>query len=259
MKMKTFAVITGASRGLGRSICLELASKVGPDSTFVLMGRANDKLLETSGLMKHVNPGLSTFLVVADALHATFDQYEGQLKEAKGSQEYESAIIIHNAGSLGNQGTFVQDFHDLATMQDYYKVNVFAVMLLNSAFVKLFSEPNLKQKVVVNISSLAAVQPFDTWGSYCSGKAARDSLFQVFASEENGRWRVLNYAPGPLDTDMISSLLEDSCTLEKTRQMFLDMKKTGQMLTAKQSAQKLVEILQQDAFKQGQHLDYFDA
>ena len=41
-------------------------------------------------------------------------------------------------------------------------------------------------KTVINISSLAALQPFVTWGNYCAGKAARDALFKVLALEENG-------------------------------------------------------------------------
>ena len=40
-------------------------------------------------------------------------------------------------------------------------------------------------KTVINISSLAALQPFVTWGNYCAGKAARDALFKVLALEEN--------------------------------------------------------------------------
>ena len=41
------------------------------------------------------------------------------------------------------------------------------------------------RKIVINISSLAALQPFVTWGNYCAGKAARDALFGVLALEEN--------------------------------------------------------------------------
>ena len=54
---------------------------------------------------------------------------------------------------------------------------------------------------VVNISSLAAVQPVKRWGLYCTGKAGRDMLFKVMAAEDPDI-RVLNYAPGPLDTGM---------------------------------------------------------
>ena len=85
----------------------------------------------------------------------------------------------------------------------------------------------------MNVSSLAAVQAFPTWGVYCAGKAARDMFTAVGASEmagkvcscaalvENGERKLdarfvvqrplvsmLNYAPGPMDTDMQASLRE---------------------------------------------------
>ena len=40
-------------------------------------------------------------------------------------------------------------------------------------------------KTVINISSLAALQPFASWGNYCAGKAARDAMFKVLAVEED--------------------------------------------------------------------------
>ncbi len=67
---------------------------------------------------------------------------------------------------------------------------------------------------VVNVSSLAALEGFDTWGLYCTGKVARDMFCQTIALEEMliqqaevphvelsehpamQRVRVLNYAPG---------------------------------------------------------------
>ena len=63
---------------------------------------------------------------------------------------------------------------------------------------------------VVNVSSLCAVQAFESWGIYCAGKAARDMYHAVLAQELSKRSGdntgskilVLNYAPGPLDTDM---------------------------------------------------------
>ena len=39
--------------------------------------------------------------------------------------------------------------------------------------------------MVINISSLAALQPFVSWGNYCAGKAARDAMFKVLALEES--------------------------------------------------------------------------
>ena len=48
----------------------------------------------------------------------------------------------------------------------------------------------------------------------------RDMFFRVCAAEEEGT-RVLNYAPGPLDTDMVhKEILEGEGTTKQTREMF---------------------------------------
>ena len=118
----------------------------------------------------------------------------------------------------------------------------------------------MKNKLVINISSLAALQPFETWGSYCAGKAARDSLFKNMAVEEGEDWTVLNYAPGPLDTKMIQDLLDDKNTHANIRSAFENMKSSNSLLTPEQSAKRLIEILNKPkgAFKSGDHIDYFD-
>lgn len=54
---------------------------------------------------------------------------------------------------------------------------------------------------IVNISSLAALQAFESWSVYCAGKAARDMFYQALAKELKVQSldqsiKVLNYAPG---------------------------------------------------------------
>lgn len=55
----------------------------------------------------------------------------------------------------------------------------------------------------MNVSSLCAMKPFKNWALYCSGKAARDMMFQVLALEEPDV-RVLNYAPGKEGSSLIA-------------------------------------------------------
>lgn len=68
------------------------------------------------------------------------------------------------------------------------------------------------QLIIVNVSTLAAIQAFPSFGIYCMAKAAREMFHKVLAEEqkstpENGI-KVLNYAPGPLDTDMQTQIRE---------------------------------------------------
>lgn len=57
---------------------------------------------------------------------------------------------------------------------------------------------------LVNMSTLAALQPFPSWSLYCAMKASREMFFKTLAieREQDGNIKVLNYAPGPVDTNV---------------------------------------------------------
>lgn len=119
----------------------------------------------------------------------------------------------------------------------------------------------------VNISSLAAMQPFETWGIYCSVKAARNMFMQVISSEaeiltqqssnKKAVVRTLNYAPGPLDTDM-QTTIRDNAPHEPQREYFKGLKDQDTLVKPIDSAKKLMAILELDEFKNGSHIDYYD-
>ena len=76
------------------------------------------------------------------------------------------------------------------------------MILLNAAFMRFISAMSSKVTVkIINITSLCAVEPFKSWGLYCTSKAGRDMLFRVLAAEDPDV-RVVSYSPGPLDTGM---------------------------------------------------------
>ena len=114
---------------------------------------------------------------------------------------------------------------------------------------------------VINISSLAAVQPFDCWGTYCMTKAARDMLHRTIALESEHRdlkVKTLNYAPGPLDTDMQGDIRHGMPLTSPLTEVFTSMHENGELLDPRDSATKLVQLLAEDCFESGSHVDVFD-
>jgi NAD(P)-dependent dehydrogenase (short-subunit alcohol dehydrogenase family) len=107
-------------------------------------------------------------------------------------------------------------------MIENFQSNVTSTCYLTSQLLYKYKEKQydinnniVTELIIVNISSLAAIQPFSTWGLYCTGKAARDMFFSTIAAENrNGTVSVLNYAPGPLDTDMQTEI-RDAPLLDK--------------------------------------------
>lgn len=90
---------------------------------------------------------------------------------------------------------FTTSFTDLAEVDAYLSLNVSSCWCLTARVLQVFPRRPDLRRTVVNISSLCALQPFRSWGLYCTSKAARDMMFKVLALEEPDV-RVLSYSPG---------------------------------------------------------------
>ncbi|KAE8628788.1 hypothetical protein XENTR_v10000222 [Xenopus tropicalis] len=159
-------------------------------------------------------------------------------------------------GSIGDVSKMFVDFSDPKEVTDYMMFNVSSPLCLTASLLKTFPRRPDLQRVVVNVSSLAALQPFKSWALYCSGKAARDMIFRVLAEEEKDV-RVLNYAPGPLDTDM-HVVARTQTADQELRRFLMDRKEKGKMVDIQVSAKKMLDLLEADAYKSGDHIDFFD-
>ncbi|NWR07151.1 SPRE reductase, partial [Paradoxornis webbianus] len=165
-------------------------------------------------------------------------------------------LFLTPAGSLGDISKSFLDLTDLQEIDAYFSFNISSALCLTSTALSAFGGRPGCSRTVVNVSSLCALEPFPSWALYCAGKAAREMLFRVLALEEPGL-RVLNYAPGPLDTDM--QLLARSRTADPgLRQRFQRLQEEGQLIQCSVSAQKLLRLLQEDSFPSGAHVDFYD-
>lgn len=186
----------GASRGFGRAIAVELGKVVGAGSTLLLLARNKELLEVTRDMCRDVRPGLAVEVQSLDLSTADKDAFEKVVRAHQGSADHEVAMVVHNAGTLGQDGRrvtvrhlqalsgtgtstdtvhtcpslFWQDLTDMEEMSAYYRVNLFHVICLNSVFTSVFPKSRM---AYINISSILALQPLTTWAHYCGGKAAR--------------------------------------------------------------------------------------
>ena len=166
------------------------------------------------------------------------------------------ALVIHNAGSLGKVGQTASEMDDVAEWQRYLDLNLSSTILLNTLFLQKFPKSSGVNVSVVNITSLCAVQPFRSMGYYCVGKAAREMFFKVLADEEP--WLdVLNYSPGPVETDM-TDIIVANVKDDAIRQSFNDMRKNKTIVTVEQTTAKFLEVIGAKKYKSGGRVDYFD-
>ena len=182
-------IVTGASRGLGLALARVLVER---EWRLVVDARGADALERAvAGLERVIAiPG-----DVADPGHRR------ALVEAAGER---IDLLINNAGVLGPspQPTLAQ--YPLPELARVYQVNVFAPLaLVQEALPRL-----TPGAAILNISSDAAVEPYEGWGGYGSSKAALDQLTAILAAE-HPELRVYSVDPGDMRTQTYQEAFPD--------------------------------------------------
>src|SRR5688572_20475715 len=175
-------IVTGASRGLGLSLTRTLS---GRGWTLAVDARGGEPLERAvSGLAGVVAvPG-----DVADPEHRRL------LVEAAGEP---IDLLVNNASALGPTPLPTLGAYPLEELRSVYDVNVLAPL----ALVQL-ALPRLSAGArIVNVTSDAAVEAYETWGGYGSSKAALAQVSAVLAAENPGL-RVYAVDPGDMRTQM---------------------------------------------------------
>jgi len=97
---------------------------------------------------------------------------------------------------------------------------------------------------------------------YCAGKAARDLFHSVLAKEESAggvaNVRVLNYAPGMCETAMSEELAESDRLDSELSTVYRTALSGKTMVRPKDTAEKLVGIIERNEWRNGDHIDFWD-
>ncbi|XP_031549616.1 sepiapterin reductase-like [Actinia tenebrosa] len=246
-------ILTGASQGFGAAIAVDIAKqavKTKNPMTFILTARSIEGLEKTKTAVEQIHSSAKVHCVSADLEDiSTISSSLKIIFEKVNPPDFSTALLINNAAKLGDISKRIQDFEDPKELQDMFNLNVTSQFFLMSNFIKTFADV---KRYVVNISSLFAIQEAAGFSLYCTSKAASEMAHKVMAAEEPDV-RVLCYAPGPLDTDMNDKILATARNKEVK-----NLLKKENVLQPEQSSAQLINLLLEDKFKSGEHIDYFD-
>ncbi len=188
--MRTTALITGASRGLGRALAERLAAD---GWNVVIDARDGDALEEARAWIDAAGPGSVVALAgdVDDPVHVA-----ALVGAAAGQGRFE--LVVNNAGTLGPSPLPHVASLRTGDLERAFRTNVVAPLRIIQAAL-----PHLRavHGAVVNITSDAAVEGYEGWGGYGASKAALEQLSRVLAAEEAGV-RVYWVDPGDMRTQM---------------------------------------------------------
>ena len=191
------AIVTGASRGIGRAICIALA---GEGATIVLVARSLPKLQEAAELVKQT--GGKAEIIPTDLL------LEDSIKDLVKAVEKKFGrldILVNNAGI-----THSSKFEETKT-QDWLRclqVNATAPFILcRDALPLLRKSPT---SYIINISSVVGVKGYPLQSAYTASKHAVRGMTISLAEELNAtNVRVHLICPGGVDTELIPRVRPD--------------------------------------------------
>ncbi|MGZ4677414.1 MAG: SDR family NAD(P)-dependent oxidoreductase [Acidimicrobiia bacterium] len=180
MRIEGTALVTGASRGIGRGVALELARRgydvvatmrdvtAGPDLADLSGGRIRVERLDVT------EPAT---IAIPDDL----------------------TVLVNNAGAEGAHDPI--EHADLDEWRAMFEVNLFGVMAVTRAAIPVLKRNAPGVVATVTSSSIFGIVPF--YGAYRASKAAASSLSETLRVElARFGIRVVEILPGPIDTDM---------------------------------------------------------
>jgi NAD(P)-dependent dehydrogenase (short-subunit alcohol dehydrogenase family) len=175
-------IVTGASRGLGLALTRELASR---GWRLIVDARAASSLRDATAGLEGVTsiPG-----DMADPDHRL-----ALVEAARGRID----LVVNNASFLGPSPQPRLIHYPLAEFLRVYEVNVLAPL----ALVQLALPRLAPGAAIVDVTSDAAVEPYEGWGGYGSSKAALEQLTAILAAE-HPELRVYTVDPGDMRTQM---------------------------------------------------------
>lgn len=185
-KYGDWAVVTGASSGIGLELATQLASA---GFNLILNARSEDRLLKVEQQLKSHNIAIK--LVVADV-----SDKHGIEKIIQSVQGLKVGLLINNAG-FGTSGLFVDADLDLEI--NLLRVNCESVLALSHFFAKKFKQQ--QGGGIIFLSSLVAFQGVPYAANYAASKAYIQSFAEALAVElKPFGVDVLAAAPGPVES-----------------------------------------------------------
>ena len=191
------AIVTGASRGVGRAICIAFAKE---GATIVLAARSPQKLAETAEEVREA--GAKAEIVITDL---TREEAIKNLMKVTNEKFSRLDILVNNAGvtvSAELEHTTTADWDRL------FAVNARAPFILCRESLPLLKKA--PRAYIINIVSVVGVKCYALQSAYTASKHALRGMTKSLAEELRGtNVRVHSICPGGIDTDMIGQIRPD--------------------------------------------------
>jgi NAD(P)-dependent dehydrogenase (short-subunit alcohol dehydrogenase family) len=200
---KNITLITGGSRGLGKSMALQIAGK-GNDVIITYHSKKDEADQVVKAITDMGRKAIALQLDVADS--KSFPSFVAQLKEALQNQWNGASInyLVNNAG-VGTSGTLADTTEE--QFDQMVNIHLKAPFFLTQQLLPLLTDGG----GIVNISSGLARFTYSGYDAYATMKGGVETLTRYQAKFlGNRKIRVNTVAPGAIETDFGGGFVRDN-------------------------------------------------
>tara|TARA_Y100001970_G_scaffold264137_1_gene350428 strand:- start:1071 stop:1769 length:699 start_codon:yes stop_codon:yes gene_type:complete len=221
-------LITGISSGLGKSLSSILIQNKNKIYSLGKSAVKNKSIKYVKCNFKNIN-----------SIHS-------KLKKLIDTKKIDYVFL--NAGILGKIDKIEK--LSLKDLNEVFKINVFA----NKKVIDFLIKKKIKTKLIVAISSGAAIKPKLGWHLYCSSKAAFKFLIESYANEHKDR-KFVSIAPGLIKTNMQKQICKVNENKISSVKKFKMMNKKNLIPTPEEVAKNIIKSISVLKIESGQYFD----
>ena len=242
--MKGVYLVTGASKGLGQAISVEIAKN---GYTVIAIARESKELTNIENELKSYSENsiaLPCDLGNHSEIKSTTNKILSRFDHISG--------IVHNAGTISPIEGMLDV--DRSNWERAIQVNLIGVQDLTNSLAPILGGE--KHTRIVTISSGAAKRSIHGWSSYCVSKAGLDMWTNCMAEEgANRNISALAIAPGIVDTGMQAEIRNSDEFNFPLLSNFVDYHRNGELEKPETVAAKLLPFCVGISGQNGDRLD----
>lgn len=182
------ALITGASKGFGYALAKSLASK---GWKLLITARNSSQLFRVKTELSTYTEVIAVSGDVRDEVHLL------ELAQLLMDKSWKLDLLVNNASALGPSPMLPLFEHPIEQMHIVLHTNMIAPISL----LQKVKDQLQEAAKIINLSSDAAVEAYESWGVYGASKAGLDHMSAILG-KENPQYRFYAFDPGDMRTDM---------------------------------------------------------
>lgn len=191
-----FAMITGASQGLGRRLAIDFAKEGA--AGIAIIARCSESLNDTRRSILEISPKTEVALIIADLSRP--EEIERAAAKALTAFKGRLDVLVNNASSIGVVPMPYLLDYPLEDFQQTLNTNLVAPFLLIKKLLPAMIENGGS---IINVTSDAGITGYAGWGAYGISKFGLEGMSQTWAEELEGSGVRLNWVdPGNMNTEM---------------------------------------------------------